>query len=286
MGSSVKRLQSVIPLAEQAFITGLAGYQMFAAAIGAGSYAIIHKPTRCRSILVAIHMMAVGVIYIFIAASKHEYSFKRGQALRGITTICSAEHGWPSLEINVETSMGERIAKAQPKLYNQPYEHSDTPTSDFFITFGLLIVVAALLSVAFQVAPYGAKGFRNCYFLFCRAVNRKPKRVAGIIIVAVWTVFSVFLTIPSLLALYRQREQHRQASQGSYTDDEWGFGQVMAVMAWIPVLQEFVIALYGQYSPENSRSLYATNADTVLHRNCRKTLAAPQGEIERRIRKA
>ncbi|KAK0652796.1 hypothetical protein B0T16DRAFT_455143 [Cercophora newfieldiana] len=246
--SSVKRLQTTTPLAERALITGLVGYQMLAAVIGTASYAITHEQSRGRSFLVTIYMLTVGILYAFVTASKQAYFPARGYALGNITAVCTTDYGWPAVEINLAEmplTMAQKIAKAQPKRY----KYDENATAEFFGSIGLIIllivIIICILAILQRFAEFLGRALPGPYYAFCQFVGLKPRRVAGIAAVAVWTVLSAFLASLALVALFRLRDQHRQASRDRYADDEWGFGQVMAVMAWIPVFQDILEALIG-----------------------------------------
>jgi len=85
LASPVKRLQTTTPLAERAFINGLAGYQMLAAFIGTASYAVTHEVTARRAWLVSIHMFAVGVISTYTSRPPSMNTRFNGVALCGVS---------------------------------------------------------------------------------------------------------------------------------------------------------------------------------------------------------
>jgi hypothetical protein len=245
--SSVKRLQTTTPLAENTFIIRLVWYQMLAAVIGTASYALIHEwAANRRAFLVTFHMLAVGVTFIFIVYTQHVYPPEQGHALRGITAACSSEQGWPVVYVSVAVSMAERVAKAQPTQYRSA---NMGQVEGFFGGAGTLIIVIIVIYLAWILAYCIRECCIIAYIEFCRLVRLKPRRVAGIAFAATWTVSSACFAAFAMKSLFQQRDQHRKASLGSLVNDEWGFGQVMAVMAWIPLLQDMSIALWGEYLP-------------------------------------
>jgi len=76
----------------------------------------------------------------------------------------------------------------------------------------------------------------------------RPYRFAGITLATLGTFIRTYLTAVSLAGLFHQRQQLRAASGDQYADDQWGFGQVTAVMAWIPVAQEALFACFSMFT--------------------------------------
>jgi len=64
-----------------------------------------------------------------------------------------------------------------------------------------------------------------------------------------WIILSgdsilVLLQITYLIIIFRVRQLTREVAVDGYEDDEWGFGQVLAVFAWAPTLTEWTLWLF------------------------------------------
>jgi len=64
-----------------------------------------------------------------------------------------------------------------------------------------------------------------------------------------WAALSVqsslaALQIDFLIHIFRARQLTREVAVDGYEDDEWGFGQVLAVFAWAPTLTEWTLWLF------------------------------------------
>ena len=166
--SSVKRLQSTTPLAEEAFITRLRGHHLLVAVIGTASYAITRGKTRGRSFLVAVYMLAAGIVCAYIGTSKQSYLPARGNALKKITAICTIEHGWPVVEVNMAESP---ISTAQPRP-DEPLDVGSVVAAVFGgFGFGIVyffFIFLFLFTNFWSILTYP-------YYVFCRLVDLKPR---------------------------------------------------------------------------------------------------------------
>lgn len=121
-----------------------------------------------------------------------------------------------------------------------------------FIGLFLIIPVGTFLVVrAIHILPLLLE---KPYLDLCARAGFRPKRLAGLAFMALIGGLGSILAWTALVSLIRQREQLRRASGKNYADNEWGFGQVTAVMTWISAVQDVIFATLRAFI---SRRLYS-----------------------------
>ncbi|KAM7211992.1 hypothetical protein V8F06_012621 [Rhypophila decipiens] len=71
-----------------------------------------------------------------------------------------------------------------------------------------------------------------------------PRRLGTLSAAIVLSIFFLVCVKPLVQSLFETREHIRSLAGESYEDNDWGFGQVTAVMTWVPVFQETGIAIF------------------------------------------
>jgi len=77
--------------------------------------------------------------------------------------------------------------------------------------------------------------------------------VAGYGFASTWALFAIFLDL---------RQRIKSAAGTSYQENEWGFGQIMAVGNWAPVLIEFLYILFCEFEDIRELLENANNYDS------------------------
>jgi len=242
--ASVVRLRQVTPLAELKFLASLANYQAITAGVCTISYLTIHQRSALRTTAVCIYMVVALVMYIYVSeVTKATYPVTHGKALQVITAFCTQYRNWPAAEINLEQPIGP--------------ERPSFTWADFSIV-GLATVCLALVVVSVPAVVLGWEVLKCAYRKMGPTLRRGYRRLwertrfgplgfAVNVIIFIGTIVVTYLMCASLTELVRLRDKLRVASGDEYADDEWGFGQVTAVMAWVPVAQDVFFALLGKF---------------------------------------
>lgn len=182
------------------------------------------------------------------------YPIAHAKALQDITAFCVMDRDWPAAEIAPEQPEEWNYLKEAFRVDGLPWYLA------WYVTFrritNLFPIVAFVAAIVFGVVGLCvyllSKGiaatFNKPYHDLCRHLNFGPYRFAGITLATLATFIGTYLTAVSLAGLLHQRQQLRAASGDQYADDQWGFGQVTAVMAWIPVAQEALFACFSMFT--------------------------------------
>lgn len=252
--ASAVRLAQIAPLAELVFIASLAHYQFLTAVLCTVSYEAVHQKKPLRA-LVRIYMLVATAMYIHVSRSATKpYPVAHAKALQDVTAFCVRDRDWPAAEIAPEqpeewSYLRERFRVDGLPWYLTWYVTFNRLTNLFPIV--ALVAATALGVVGLCVYPLSqriAAAFNKPYHDLCKHLNFGPERFAGIVLAALATVIGTCLTAVSLAGLFHQRQQLRAASGDQYADNQWGFGQVTAVMAWIPVAQEALFACSNMFT--------------------------------------
>ncbi len=234
--ASIIRLDQVRPVTEVDFIKDLALYECWTALICAFSYFPIHESSKTRNTVIGLY--AAVTWYLAVVISNSGYPSSYGEALQAITTYCIRQGDWPVPTMNI-------VVPDEPKKQDSAWPSGiwvllvvSAPilgavgVATGFVLLGILVLIGMLLA--------------KPYLLLCRLLRVGPWRfvsVAGAVGLTAVSGFYIGLWLDSLLA---HRQELRLASGSAYQDNEWGFGQITALLAWIPVVQDTLFAIGGK----------------------------------------
>ena len=235
--ASIIRLGQVRPVAEVDFIKDLALYELWTAVICTSSYFSIHESSKTRNTVIGLYAAVTFFLAIIISNSGYHPS-SYGEALQAITAYCIRQDDWPVPTANLVV----------------PYEPK---TQESWLPFGiqaLFVIFSPILGAVGLVAGFIVMGIlayigmllAKPYLLLCRLLRLGPWRfvsVAGALALTAISGLYIGLWLNSLLA---HRQELRLASGSAYQDNEWGFGQITALLAWIPVVQDTLFAVGGK----------------------------------------
>jgi len=134
----------------------------------------------------------------------------------------------------IPTPPGANNTQAMQDLQHYADAMGYTSTTGFVLwsTLGLpvrfilgFLMLAAAAGILFTLFWFGLF-IVGCFVKF-------PKLIGGILSVAFWIGLTYCLS-----QLLKKRQQFGEVLGEQYQDNEWGFGQVLAVFAWIPLLLE------------------------------------------------
>ena len=235
--ASIIRLGQVRPVAEVDFIKDLALYELWTALICTSSYSLIHESSKTRNTVIGLYTAVTWFVAVIISNSR-SYPSSYGEALQAITTYCIRQDDWPVPTANL-------VVPDEPKT-----QESWLPAGIkalIVISSPVLGVVALVTGlVLIVILAYIGMLLAKPYLLLCRLLRLGPWRfvsVAGALALTAISGFYVGVWLDSLLA---HRQELRLASGSAYQDNEWGFGQITALLAWIPVAQDTLFAVGGK----------------------------------------
>jgi hypothetical protein len=190
--------------------------------------------TRKTKLLLLYNIIVIALFITVLAMN----GFPRSKAtiLERITHFCVVERDYP--------------------VSSETFKKKDSKTDLIFWTtyvgsIILLLIVWAVLPKFFKnkiIRAYTA--IRNAvvgaFVAFCNFLRVKPKRCLlsiGISLVSTcWIPLCVFF----LRILQTQRQDLQRAAGAAYQDSAWGFGQVLAILLWAPLLHGAAFETYGK----------------------------------------
>lgn len=258
--ASVVRLQDVTPLAEKTFLTSLSHYQLTAAIICTISYMTIHKRSSLKTFAVVIYMIAAFLMFLVVASpEKNTFPAHQARVLQAITAFCIKDYDWPVTAIPEHQ---EEHHSRPPLDIDQLHPALRVLVLPLLFVCGVVlslvfkfvagIIVEIILFILGMICLFIYRRLSQLYYALCQATHLSPMRFGGILLIALTGILSALLISMTLFELFRQRTQLQKATGGEYADNQWGFGQVMSVMAWVPVVQDILISIIGT---SRSRSL-------------------------------
>ncbi|OIW26300.1 hypothetical protein CONLIGDRAFT_671902 [Coniochaeta ligniaria NRRL 30616] len=207
------RLQQVCPVAEVEFIQTLAIYEFCTAIICTVSYFPIHESSRVRSITIGLYAFGAFVMLILVSMMPDYYNSSNAAALEAITTYCVTQADWP---VDFTTVKLETI-----------------------------LVVIGFFPLPLMTLVVLPLHCRYSWLAEALELHIGPRRLGTILAAVALTELGCLYLWKWLNLLLTIRQRLQLASGQAYQDNEWGFGQISAVMTWIPVVQEVIFSTSG-----------------------------------------
>jgi hypothetical protein len=224
--ASLIHLRHACPVAEMEFIDHLAGFQCATAIICTFSYLPIHEASELRTFIYNLYAVGCGIMSLLVS-SLARYPSSYAEGLQALMTYCVVHHDWPKSHMDV----------TQPPIKKEMKSlREKTPTIlTGFLSLG--IVVGAL----WCYAPA-----QNPYVRFCRALHIGPRRFVAIAVSFIVLAGCFLVQMVKLWQLLYARQSLQIASGQFDQPSEWGFGQITAVMMWLPVAVDIIFAIRGK----------------------------------------
>ncbi|KAH7233739.1 uncharacterized protein BKA55DRAFT_579881 [Fusarium redolens] len=269
------RVRQASPVSEREFLQHLAGYEVLVSVISTLSYLPIHESSKLRKAVLCCYVLGT-IIMVFIARDWTSLNAEPyASAYAAMTKYCVEQYDWPVPEISfIPPTTSSELATPREELVKLRTMDVLLMLSPIFLPIFLLtlgpivvpisvLVVLLLLIVAFVIAFVAAAipvfiffgaihvskwairhVFTRPYEAVCRGLHVGPKRLGAVLIIAGVTALGATLVRITFEAMLVQRQELRAASGNAYQDNEWGFGQVAAVLAWFPAVQDTLLAVF------------------------------------------
>ncbi|KAH6964872.1 hypothetical protein EDB82DRAFT_511148 [Fusarium venenatum] len=265
------RVRQVCPVAERDFLQHLVGYEVLVSVICTLSYLPMHESSKLRKTVLCFYVLGT-IIMVFIARDWTSLSAEPyASAYEAMTKYCVQQYDWPVPEISfIPPPTSSELAIPEEKLVGLRTMDVLLILTPMFLPILLQILLLILLPIllpiicvvfifaaaaavvpvfiiccAIHVGIWVIRRLFTClYEAACRALHVGPRRLGGVLIVAGVTALGAALVRSIFGAMLVQRQELRAASGNAYQDNEWGFGQVSAILAWIPAAQETLLAVF------------------------------------------
>ena len=231
MIATIIRLQKVAPLAEVRFLTHLTIFE-FGVAMVSGYSSLPMHTTISGYPLAPYLYMAVSWVFFFAILTMRSFPSSQSHALEAITLFCFMERDYPIPAVEFET----------------PVDASLVGFVFLGTTAAFLLVCALFLLMYIRFAPHILKlyrFFRDWNFEFCNFIHITPSQS----VVLAYVISSACVWVGGVLVTWRVMEYERRSLQratgAAYQDNQWGFGQIMALMVWAPFVQELIYSILG-----------------------------------------
>ncbi|KAF4419070.1 hypothetical protein FACUT_11600 [Fusarium acutatum] len=307
------RVRQACPVAERDFLQHLVGYEVLVSVICTLSYLPMHESSNLRKTVLCCYVLGT-IIMVFIARDWTSLSVEPyASAYEAITKYCVQQHDWPVPEMSfVPPPTSSELATPEEKLVELgtmdvllllwPIWCVVVPVLlsccfpdfiGFFLLPHFLLLIAMVIAFIIAATAFAGLVFIFCgaiqvgiwvirrlftrpYEAACRALYVGPRRLGAVLIVAGVTALSATLVRITFGAMLVQRQQLRAASGNAYQDNEWGFGQVAAVLTWIPMAQDTLLAVFGMLP----------NLPPTTHQTLTELIENPKGAIRIRYHRA
>ncbi|AEO69507.1 uncharacterized protein THITE_114136 [Thermothielavioides terrestris NRRL 8126] len=259
------RVRQACPVAERDFLQRLVGYEVLVSLICTLSYLPIHESSKQRKTVLCCYVLGT-IIMVFIALDWTDLGDEPyASAFQAITKYCVQQQDWPVPEISfvppptssetatsegiwVEMSTMEFLLAMSPIwLFVVPL-----PLACCFPRFAAIFLIPHMLLLAGVLTVAAVAVAAVCIPLFvlgsavfalltrpykaaCRTLRVGPLRLGAVLIAAGFTALGASLAWIIFGAMRIQRQELG------------GFGQVAAVLAWIPTAQDALLAVSASF---------------------------------------
>ncbi|KAK3379010.1 hypothetical protein B0T24DRAFT_610532 [Lasiosphaeria ovina] len=243
------RTQNVSPVAEREFLQQLAAYEFVICLICTLSYLPIHSSSPLKKAVMMVYVLATAIM--LIAASTWTYN-DYGPVLEAITNYCVRDRDWPVPGIPI----------AQHPTKPEPNPKEESPPPSFWvsilavISFGvagvvglfvlglLAFVLGWFVSILIRSVLYVLSlSLQGPYLATTRLLRVGPRRMGILIMLVLLSAVWIFVVWLALASFISKRQRLRALAGALYQDNEWGFGQITALLTWLPVFQDTLFAL-------------------------------------------
>jgi hypothetical protein len=219
--ATIVRLRQGSPLAEESFLRNLCEYELLIAVICTVSYLPIRGASRTRTGVMISYATITLIMTMTMVWTSSGPEFHR--VLEDIAASCVGEHNWPG-----------SISPTTPK--------DESSSNIFWTSVKVLIALFAMMSL----------GLCYCcpWYILLANLGRGGVHFEFLVIVVVLAWFSAMTVWYCLVSMMAQRQTIQLASGPMYQDNDWGFGQVAALLTWIPTAQDILLASLGMSCPD------------------------------------
>jgi hypothetical protein len=205
--ASAVRLSQAVPLAEISLIDSLSMYQLLNILICSITEPILfedHGDVTVPLATASLYRLVIFTLGGFVVPIMSSWASK-SPALQQISKLCTSEWDYPYIPPSTDSSLPGGVGTE--------------------ISIALLIGIAGVIFIFLFVSFY----IRHRWF--------------NLISSSVGVAMAFGGGVSLLVKLQRIRHQLQIAAGDAYQDSEWGFGQIMAVLVWYPVIEESIRAL-------------------------------------------
>lgn len=221
-----------LPVAELDFVKSLAGFQLVLwqlSTLGTGYFVLpdLDGPNSWRAAFHNFHNFQLWVSFIYIIFIK-EPPGAGTLIVRELTGLCHLHKNYPNLD---------SAFRRRPEGWSLMYDFILWPS-----LAGVALAVPGLLWY-----------FWSRWVILCQWLRVRPRKFAGCLV-----LFPALLCFSVTCLLYLvwfegKRLDLQQITGPAYQDSGWGFGQVLAVLVWLPLAEECVAVFWGRHFSLHAR---------------------------------
>jgi len=212
--ASVVRFRQAAPVGEVEFLVLLDVFEDVISVVCVVSYLLVERSSLKKWITICTYGIATSAMYIASVLVRISPT-TQSQVIANITTSCVAEHQYPAPVLNQPLNPRKQIA-----VY-------------------IVTIFGALSAFIYFGFTFGEQRIKRLF--------RKGYIIAALFIILGLAGLTASFTYLLNQMIYQRRELQK-ASSSTYQDNEWGFGQIIALMAWIPLALKLLLAIPGKVS--------------------------------------
>jgi len=185
-----------------------------------------------RNEMSGLHMLLAYTISAYISFIKIPPGAET-LVLRELTRLCHLRKQYPN---------PDSAFRRTPNGWPGPAFHAV-----FWPSF--TVVVLAMGALVWYFARAVRRFFRSVsqrWSVFCCRAGLRPRKFAGCLMLFPLLLLFSFTCVLQLVLLEWRRLYLQQVTGDAYRDSEWGFGQVLAVLVWLPLAEECFVVVWGK----------------------------------------
>ncbi|RSL57584.1 hypothetical protein CEP54_008205 [Fusarium duplospermum] len=238
--SALIRQDSKAPLFEARFAKILAFYQFVICILGSASY-LFFCPADSKIQLILQYMLYVAAVVCCCVQLTNKL-----ESHNLISVPKEGASGPQSFAANIAKDCEH--TRGYPPATSLTSSGISRISTRFFAASMIVLLLAALAFITAFALLYFRKNDRT-FMRVPRHVSRPP--VGTLCAATIFTVGVSFGIIETYNTLQSTREKIRRYSKDEFEDNNWGFGQVLAVAVWATWLLDSVFLILGAFFPHH-----------------------------------
>lgn len=240
--ATMARFRQVVPVAELVFLASLLQYESYVLVTGFYSSALLFESLQ-RYVAIYILMLFCP---LFLMELPNDTSNRLADIIRSCATVRDYPNpeflisyhvallGWSMIIYGAGTTFMFLLGAGN---VNVPRDDCRARNSGFCSAAGFICV---RIGSKVKLLRDACILLRPCYSRFCSAI-RVCSRWWGALTISFGTIVWTTMMVLSFIDLQSNRRKLQDLSNSAYQEEQWGFGQVMAILAWVPFFQDFFV---------------------------------------------
>ncbi|KAK3331273.1 hypothetical protein B0H66DRAFT_546193 [Apodospora peruviana] len=252
VASAMRIAQHLAPMAELSFVRTLTSYQVYVGGVSLITTAFVFPsltssstPTRVpapgplappRQLAFASHYPLLPANILWAVEYMSQIPSSQAHVLGEVTRACERARHYP--RVKIESNIAGNMGVAMLAVMVGSAVIMALGLLAFIFFMDQVIMLLTLVGMPLRTVMRLVRALLKVWVALCRKLHVRPRRFAGFVLLSLVTGMMTMSFAVLLIVLEWERLLLQQATREAYQDSEWGFGQVVAILLWLPLAEE------------------------------------------------